>query len=630
MKTPIPFNRKGVLSVLQSIRNMPKLAWGLVVLAFALGLLIRGGGGDRTDETRNSHVHDEAKVEWWTCSMHPQIKLPEPGQCPICFMDLIPLETEDSGDVPTELKMSPAAMKLAEIATARVRRGPAKKTILLSGKVAVDETRLGRIAAWAPGRIEKLYVDYTGIFVKKGDPLVELYSPELYAAQEEFLQARQRNADAQSGMSKTTAKATLDASEEKLRQLGLTDEQIEEIEKRGTAKDRVTIHSPMSGVVVHKNAVEGLYVAQGTQIYAIADLSQAWVVLDVYETDLSWLRKGHTVSFTVEAIPEERFEGKVVFVDPILDERTRTVPVRLNVDNHKEYLKPGMFVRAEVTSQIRPGTDGRLPVLVPATAVLKTGKRAVVYVKKMDSEEPVFEGREIVVGARAGDDFIVISGLREGEEVVVKGNFKIDSAFQLAAKPSMMNPEGGMAMTGHEHHGDSEATPPNTSEKQKKIEAKGEAIDVSITFVQNLGPVYDAYFEAQAVLAGDNFEAVQKALAGLDEKILNVSTKELKESSKRRWDEIKASIHDVAQHAHHWSNIDAARKAFESISISILAVEKEFGHTGDRVHYEVFCPMAFDNKGASWLQNHEIVDNPYFGSAMQRCGEIKEAFEGKR
>jgi len=463
--SPVGIDRKGVASMWQTIRSLPKWIWVFVFLAFVLGFIIRGGGS-QSEGTQGEHVHEEAGIEWWTCSMHPQIKLQEPGQCPICFMDLIPVESEDTGGNLTELKMSPAAMKLAEISTVRVRRDAAEAEIRLSGKVTVDETRLGKITAWVPGRLEKLYVDYTGTSVKKGDPLVELYSPTLYAAQEELLQALKYTKEAESSLAKESAKITLDASREKLRQLGLTEGQIKEIESRGSAVDRINIQSPMSGVVTHKNALEGLYVNRGTKIYTIADLSQVWVVLDAYESDLPWLREGQMANFSVEAVPGMMFKSKVVFVDPILDEKTRTIEVRLNVDNGRKLLKPGMFVRATVHSVTKKGKDGQVPLLVPTSAVLKTGERAVVYIRKPGTEEPVFEGREIRIGARAGKNYIVLSGLEEGEEVVVKGNFKIDSAMQIAAKPAMMNPEGGVAMTGHEHHGEGATKSPPMQEEQ--------------------------------------------------------------------------------------------------------------------------------------------------------------------
>ncbi|MDP6457670.1 MAG: efflux RND transporter periplasmic adaptor subunit [Candidatus Marinimicrobia bacterium] len=444
--------------------------------------------------------HNEAAaVEWWTCSMHPDVKLPEPGQCPICFMDLIPVTSSLMGGGPRQLKMSESAVALAEVQTVPVRRGVAHVEVRLSGKVEYDETRLANITSWVPGRLERLFVDYTGITVRKGDHLVELYSPELFSAQEELLQARRHARGQEGGVAARTSHTVLEATKEKLRLLGLTVDQIKEIEERGTASDRVTIYSPQSGVVIHKNAVEGMYVSTGSKIYTIADLSRVWVVLDAYESDLNRLGYGQEVTMSVEALPGEIFIGRIAFIEPVLNEKTRTVKVRVNMPNTDGKLKPGMFVRAVVASsldvhghainsdlagkwvcpmhpEVVKEQAGRCDVcgmnlvkaeemgivnvsdahdqslLVPASAVLLTGKRAIVYVKVASTEEPAFEGREVVLGPRAGDEYVVLKGLHEGEEVVVKGNFKIDSAMQISAKPSMMSPEGGAAPK-HDHGG---------------------------------------------------------------------------------------------------------------------------------------------------------------------------------
>ena len=625
------FRRVQFRSFIKTVVAFPRIVWILLAGAFILGFLIRGGGGEAHREV-HEHAQEtgDSTAQVWTCSMHPQIRLPEPGQCPICFMDLIPLETQDTDEGPRELKMSPTAVKLAEIVTMPVHRGTAETEVRLSGKVTYDESRLGKITAWVPGRLERLYVDYTGTRVQKGESLVKIYSPSIYAAQEEFLQALKLTRGSTSKMAKESALITLEASREKLRQLGLTDDQISEIESRGTAEDRITIVSPLSGVVIHKNALEGLYVDRGTQIYTIADLRSVWVVLDAYESDLHGLKKGQRVDFNVEAVPGQTFHGEVIFISPVLNETTRTIEVRLNADNKAGLLKPGMFVRATIHARIAHAAgEHRPPLLIPASAVLKTGKRAVVYVKKPNTEEPVFEGREVELGSRAGEYYIVRSGVKEGEDVVVKGNFKIDSAFQIAAKPSMMNPEGGLAVTGHQHHG--AGVPSKVEESaESKLMPKGETLKAGRVFLKNLQPVYAAYFEAQAALADDDFTKAKAALARLEKSIQSVSEDGLEGHLVHQWQDLREDIHSVAQHAHHWANIEAARNAFNGISTAVLEMERTFGHMGNETHYEIFCPMAFDNKGATWMQNHDTVDNPYFGAAMLTCGEVRDTFSPKR
>jgi len=446
------------------------------------------------------------KAEVWSCSMHPHIKRDGPGQCPICGMDLIPVRQDDASTdhEPRQLTISPAQRALMKIETVPVARRFPSAELRLVGKVTYDETRLAYITAWVPGRIDDLLVDYTGVTVREGDHMVKLYSPELLSAQEELLQARRGLADlSKSRVSslRNSARGTVDSARDKLRLWGLSAEQIKEIERTGKASEHVTIYSPASGVVIHRNAQEGMYVDTGSRIFTIADLDAVWVQLDAYESDLRWLRYGQNVNFTTEAFPGETFHGVVSFIDPVLNPTTRTVKVRVNVENKDGRLKPEMFVRANVFAQFAQGgrmldedligkwvspmhpevikdepgkcdicgmdlvpaeslgyanatpTDAVAPLVIPATAALLTGKRAVVYVEIPGRDRPTYVGREVVLGPRAGPDYVVESGLEEGDLVVVSGNFKIDSALQIQAKPSMMNPEGGGSGGGHNHGG---------------------------------------------------------------------------------------------------------------------------------------------------------------------------------
>ena len=482
----------------------------VVIAAFALGLSWNGNAADDTKPTSNAD-EQVANVKFWTCAMHPQIKQPGPGRCPLCAMDLIPVtddQSDDTDELP-QLTVSRAAAALMEVQVTPVVRRHAEVELRMAGKVEYDETRLGNITARVGGRLDRLYVDYTGVNVKKGDHLVSLYSPQLLGAQEELLQALRavkELAQSDVGIVRQTAQSTVDAVREKLRLWGLTASQIEQIEARGTGEDHITIYSPMSGIVIRKHAKEGMYVDTGTSIYTIADLSRVWVMLDAFETDLAWLRYGQTVTFSVEAMPGHSFTGTIAFIDPVLNDKRRTVRVRINVPNARSMLRPGMFVRglvkakvaaggkvmdaalagkwispmhpeivkdspgtcdvcgmplvrAEELGYVSPTSDAAVPLVIPATAPLITGRRAVVYVRLPGDADaaPVFEGREVVLGPRAGDHYIVEKGLSEGELVVTRGNFKIDSALQINAKPSMMNPTDAPlpppAPASHQGHG---------------------------------------------------------------------------------------------------------------------------------------------------------------------------------
>ncbi|MBN1359398.1 MAG: efflux RND transporter periplasmic adaptor subunit [Sedimentisphaerales bacterium] len=482
-----------------------------VVLAALLGFWLRGLFGSTAPAADDAHAgqaHAEqaAGPQVWTCSMHPQIRLPGPGLCPICNMELIPLEAGDAleGAGLRQLTVSESAAKLMDVETLPVERKTVTATVRMVGKVEYDETRLAYITAWIPGRLDRLFIDYTGVPVREGDHMVSLYSPQLLAAQEELIQALKSAAKIDASNSefmRQSAKDTVAAAREKLRLWGLNADQIAQIEQSGKVSDHITINAPTSGIVIHKNALEGMYVQEGTRIYTIADLSQVWVKLDAYESDLEWLRYGQKVEFTTVAYPGVSFAGTIAFIDPILDERTRTAKVRVNVANSDGRLKPQMFVKAVVHANIAGGgrvmdaelagkwmcpmhpeivkdeagecdicgmplvtteslgyvsaeqADTAAPLVIPVSSALVTGTRAVVYVQKNVDGKPTFEGRQVVLGPRAGDYYQVRSGLAEGELVVVRGNFKIDSALQIMAKPSMMTPEGGGGGGGHQHGG---------------------------------------------------------------------------------------------------------------------------------------------------------------------------------
>lgn len=474
----------------------------IIIVALAVGFFIRGGCQSKPKQETAPAAQTASQI--WTCSMHPQIQQPKPGKCPLCFMDLIPVEHEQrDANMQRQITFTEDALKLMEIETSPVVRKFVEKQIYMFGKVDYDETKVKNITSWVPGRIDRLYVDYTGIEVAKGDHMVYLYSPDLISAQTELLLAAEAKKNLKSGSSDflvSSTEDTLNAAREKLRLLGLTIEQIQEVEKTGKPADHITIYAPIGGIVIEKNVNQGTYVETGTKIYTIADLSEVWVKLDAYESDIIWVRYGQEIEFTTQAYPGETFKGIISFISPVLDEQTRTIKLRVNVKNPDGRLKPEMFVDAVVRSKVAmsgdvmdPNMTGKwicpmhpsiirnaqgecdicgmnlvtteslgyvsakmpehAPLVIPASAPLITGKRAIVYVKIDDPNKPAFEGREVVLGPRAGDYYIIEQGLNEGETVVTNGNFKIDSALQIQAKPSMMSPKGEEKPmpAGHQH-----------------------------------------------------------------------------------------------------------------------------------------------------------------------------------
>ncbi|MCE5187363.1 MAG: efflux RND transporter periplasmic adaptor subunit [Planctomycetaceae bacterium] len=394
------------------------------------------------------------KQEVWTCSMHPQIRQPKPGKCPICFMDLIPVASSKSELGPRQVEYSAQALKLMELETTPVQRKVVEAEIRLVGKVSYDQTRVKTIAARVPGRIDQLQVNFTGVKIEQGQPMAELYSPELLSAQAELLQAVKAGSDAGGDtLMQRTLAGTAEASREKLRLLGLSPKQIQQIETSGKVSEHIIIEAPIGGVVIAKDVNEGQYLQTGQGLFTIADLSSVWVMLDAYEADLPHVNMGQKVEFTSPAYPGEVFHGSVSFIDPVVNPQTRTVGLRVQADNPNGLLKPEMFVRAIVRHPIGNDSNQNAPLVIPATAPLLTGKRAVVYVKVPHTEKPTFEGRQVVLGPQAGEYYVIEQGLSEGDQVVTKGAFKIDADLQIQAKPSMMNPEGGAAPAVHEHGG---------------------------------------------------------------------------------------------------------------------------------------------------------------------------------
>lgn len=617
------------------------------------------------------HAHEASEGQAiWTCSMHPQIRQSAPGKCPICFMDLVPVIASQADLGPRVFQTSEAGQALMDIRTYPAERRFVAADIRMVGKVDFDETRQSYIAAWVPGRLDRLYVDYTGVAVRQGDHMVELYSPDLLTAQQELLQAVRASVGTQASqydLVRQSTQRTVESAREKLRLLGLTAEQIAQIESTGEVSDHVTIYAPVGGIVIEKLKRQGDYVQTGERIYTIADLSRVWVRLHAYESDLPWLRYGQRVTFTTVAYPGRTFEGRVSFINPVLDERTRTVNVRVTVDNAQGLLKPAMLVRAEVHPTIGedgqvldadlagkwispmhpeivkdgPGTcdvcgmplvkaetlgyvsadaaEAQPPLVIPATAPLITGKRAVVYVEVPATDRPTYEGREVILGPRAGAWYIVEEGLQEGERVVTNGAFKIDSSLQIQARPSMMSPDGG-APGGHAHGGPAPGPQP---EAAAPMAAAPQRLEAPPAFHEQLAALYDAYLAAAAALAADDAPAAQatarqarEALAAIDVSLLDGPVHERWMAHQR---ELSAAIDAMASA----TTLEQLRAGLDTFTQALSGPIETFG-LHDRAAFRVHCPMAFDNRGAFWLQANEDIRNPYFGQMMLKCFDTIE------
>lgn len=443
---------------ISDILRKKQVLYPLIALAgFVLGWLLfspssspESAGGTHAEAhnhdmhgTSHDLVQDESCV--WTCSMHPQIRQDKPGKCPICGMDLIPLKKNviSGGDAvsdPDAIRLSDEAMALADVQTTRVSRSNPVKQVRLYGKIIPDERSLQSQTAYVGGRIERLDIEFTGETVRAGQTLATLYSPELFTAQQELLEAVRMQQP-----------ALVQAAREKLRLWNLTDAQIDAIQYSGQASPMVEIKSNTNGIVIAKRVNRGDYVSQGSILFDIANLSRVWAMFDAFEVDLPFLAKGDRVEFTLSAFPGKTYSGRISFIDPILNATTRTARVRVDVANPTLEMKPEMYATAQVAAPLKGYKDR---IVVPQTAVLWTGKRAVVYVRLPDTDTPTFRMREVTLGPALGGAYVVLDGLSDGEEIVTNGVFSIDASAQLEGKRSMMNEDtpGTAPMTGHQGH----------------------------------------------------------------------------------------------------------------------------------------------------------------------------------
>jgi hypothetical protein len=355
---------KDISSKSKDIWNTLKTRWVIIsvfaaifITGLVIGLLLRTGGGP--GETTVSIGTPESKILFWTCSMHPQIKRDKPGRCPICDMELTPMREEAGGGEKASLRLGERARQLASVQTTSVNYRKLTKSIFTVGKIDYDESSVAHVTAWVSGRTDKLYVNFTGTIVKKGEHLIYMYSPDLLSTQEEYLlsyRGIEQFRDSPIPEVISSSKTLLENTKQRLLLWGITEEQINELERTQKPQTHLTIYAPIGGTIISKDAFEGMYFKTGDMLFTIADLSSVWLYLDIYEYDLSWVRYGQDIEVLTESYPGDVFHGTVVFIDPFLNEVTRSVKVRINMDNREGKLKPGMYVNARL--KVKLGSEG--------------------------------------------------------------------------------------------------------------------------------------------------------------------------------------------------------------------------------------------------------------------------------
>jgi membrane fusion protein, copper/silver efflux system len=551
----------------------------LILAGLLLGWLLFGGSSN--DEHHHDHDHEHVEHNGdaeYTCSMHPQVRQDEPGDCPICGMDLIPVSDEDDHqhDDPFLFTMREAHSTWANVRTQRVESMHTGTTIRLTGKVAINERQERTLTAHFPGRIERLYADYTGRFISQGERLATLYSSELMQAHQELIQAATR---------KESQPRMYNAARERLKLFNLTEAQINRIEESGQASATTDLYAVRSGYLTQRAVSEGDYVNTGQTLFAIAGLSTVWVELDAYENQIGQIRAGNQAKVELPARPGTELTGQVEFVDPFVNPQTRTARARLTVSNPNNLLKPGMLVNAILTGA------GQHQVVVPETAILWTGKRSVVYVKKSQDNGFTFEFREIETGPRTADGYVVLSGLSEGEEIAVNGVFAIDAAAQLRGHYSMMAPP--------------------------------ERAAIPEPFKSNLEKLFHFYFDLKNALADDAPEKAREHGRNLKQQLATVGKHTLDGEHHMFWMDRYEDIEESIEQFVNAPDKEKMRVHFEPLSEAFIETARTLGAIG-QTWYVTFCPMVDGDRGAYWLSEFEQIKNPYFGDMMLRCGEVRE------
>jgi len=553
-----------------------------VALGTILGYFISGEDHQQNGDSasKNSSALEE---QIWTCAMHPSVRQNEAGDCPICGMDLIPVSKAAGNNTWNEeaISMSATAMRLANIETIKVNSSSIEKDIRVSGKVQENEQERYVQSAHFPGRIEDLKVNYEGEFVQKGQLIALIYSPKLLTAQEELLQAYKV---------RKTQPAYFDATKEKLRNWKLSDKQIEDILNQGKAKEEFNLRADYSGYVSKVNVNQGDYLKQGQQIFHLDNLSSVWVYFDVYEQDLPFVKKGSKVSFDTKAYPNEEFTGEITFIDPRIDPKSRVAKARMIVQNSTGKLKPGMLVSGDIQY-----TDDNPSIIIPKSAVMWTGKRSVIYIKEQNEQGTSFVMREVELGLPLNDAYVIEKGLEIGEEIAVEGTFSIDAAAQLAGKTSMMS-----------------------ADEVKSLEISKQAKD-------ELSPLFNSYFELKNALTQDDFNTAKVKVKELKKVFSELDMKVFKGESHEAWLDYEVKMKHVLEHIQHHDDIEGLRKNFIALSDWMIQVTERFQPVNATIYLQ-HCPMADNDNGASWLSKEEAVVNPYFGSNMLGCGEVKKKF----
>lgn len=582
--------------------------WIAVLCVLALGFVLGRATFSPAPPPPNPAQVEHEHAQTWTCSMHPQVQSPTPGDCPMCGMDLIPMRAGQGADLaPNQVHLTPRARALAAIQTTEVRtqKNSADESVggmELVGRVVRDEDKVRTVTSWIGGRVDRLFVRTTGERVRKGQRLASLYSPQVYVAHKELLVAARQLKQLKGAepFAQRAAQAQLEAAHQKLKLLGLSNAELKRMKASATPWTTVSIRSSASGTVMQRRVSQGQVIAQGATLFEVVDLKQVWVELDAYESMLPSLRVGQKVDVVIDSLANQVHQGVVSFIDPVVDTATQVARVRIEVPNLERALKPGMVARARLNAPSSAGAAA--PLVIPHTAPLYAGARSLVYVEVSDDAKgPVYEARDVDLGARMGAFYVVRGGLSSGERVVTHGAFVLDSDLQIRGQLSLMS------------------RPDDTTAVRAK------PVDLSDDAAKALRPVLEGYLDVQEHLVADDLAASQARATTWLAAIQSISLKS--SLSKDVYAPLSVGLKRDIGALLKAKDISEARDAFSSITRVLDVFLVRFGNVLNAPVRKAYCPMARGNKGDYWYQRGEQVKNVYFGKSMLACGEIRKQID---
>ena len=575
-----------------------------VLIGVGIGYFIFGKNKNEIHNLEEKHNHasemsqpNEAEETIYTCSMHPQVRQNEMGICPICEMDLIPVESNTSSD-PLVFQMTEEAVKVSNIQTTII--GSSKsggKSILLNGKIKPDERRSASVVSHLPGRIEKLFVTFTGEKISKGQKIATIYSPELVSAQRELLEALKLI---------DLSPSLVEAARQKLSYWKIPKSTIEQIEQSGEVQSLMNIYADEGGIVMDKKVSVGDYIKEGSVLFKTIGLEKLWVIFDGYEENMANIRVGNTIKFTTPAVPGKTFSARVTYIDPILNAMTRAVAIRTEVNNRSGFLKPEMFVKG----MLQTANSSKQKIMVPKTSVLWTGPRSVIYLKDQENEIPSFRYQEITLGESLGEYYEVKDGLNLGDEVVTNGAFVIDAAAQLNNQKSMMNQNVNIKSENAE----TPAIPDFTVDTPEEFKAQLSSLSEKYLLLK------DAFVATNSTTAKQTGETFLQELKSVDMTLI-------KGEAHQYWMQQLAALQGHGKKITIIEDVEMQRQQFDFLSDAMINSITAFGTKNEL--FVQFCPMAFDNKGADWISDITEVQNPFFGDKMMKCGLVTDTLSNK-